>query len=114
MKGAWLGAKYFVSDLKRAQTVVPSFAGSSRSRQSNADHGARPFPATPRFSRYQPLSALGSFALRKPPPTPLPRSIALSSDLSDAAMSPLTNPTPRTDANTKNRTAASLPRVPSP
>src|SRR5512147_857437 len=72
MKGAALGAKWFVSAGKRVQAVVPTPFGLSGPFQSKA---APPHAWTsiPRWDLYQAPRALGSLDLKKIPPIPVTR-----------------------------------------
>src|SRR5512146_151327 len=76
MKGAALGAKWFVSAGKRLQAVVPTPLGLSGPFQSKA---APPHSWTsiPRWVLYQAPSAFGSFDLKKIPPMPVTRFMVL-------------------------------------
>src|ERR1700722_8819760 len=76
MNGAELGAKWSVSAAKRLQAVVPTPSGLSCPFQSNA---APPHSCTsiPRCSLYQAPSAFGFVDLKKTPPIPVTRFMAV-------------------------------------
>src|SRR4051812_31372209 len=76
MKGAVLGAKWFESAANRLQAVVPTPSGFSGPFQSNA---APPHSCTsiPRCSLYHVPSAFGSVDLKKIPPIPVTRFMAI-------------------------------------
>src|SRR5688572_27043070 len=108
MKGAVLGAKYFVLDGNRPHTVLPTCFGSSWSRHWNNGGIAPLARGTPRLSLYQAASTFGSRALIKMPPMPVTRSAgsAGAEGFWAVAIWPLTNPRTKTTATTVALTCA--------